>query len=114
MKRILVLLTAIAFAASFSTTTVAVEKKEKKAEDKKQQTTNTKNQKKSPPSSDIKKKYDDFVDHNKNCIDDRCENLKPKSAPTMAPVAKKTEKKPTVPPAKVETKKGDSSGKKPK
>jgi hypothetical protein len=114
MKRFLILLAALALAMSLAAIAGAVEKKEKAADDKKPPIVESKDQKKPAPSADSKKKYDDFVDNNKNGIDDRSESIRPKPVPAKASAAKQAEKKPIVPPAKVDTKKTDSSAKKPK
>jgi len=116
MKRILTIITAIALALSFSMAAIAVEKKEKKAEVKKQQSAQAKDQKTAPTASESKKKYDSFVDTNKNGIDDRCENLKSKNESSAAKttVSKKADKKPAPPAIKVEPKKEDPKDKKPK
>lgn len=115
MKKIFLIVAAIAIAISFSATASGVEKKEKKADDKKQQTAVTKDQKKALTSSSPLKKYDSFIDNNKNGIDDRSENLKPKKDinPTKTLVTKKSDKKPLVSPPKNELKKEESKEKKP-
>jgi len=59
----------------------AVEKKEKKSKDQKEQPQTPSTDKKPPEAKEPeKKKYDDFVDKNKNGIDDRRENIKEKPA----------------------------------
>lgn len=81
MKRTIIYLVAGLFLLALSSDVNAVEKKDKKKE---QPVVNEKNQKPSRDSSQQKtpavekKKYDDFVDKNKNGIDDRKENLKEK------------------------------------
>ena len=116
MKRIVILVAAFAVVMSMSVTAWAVEKKEKKAEDKKQQTEAAKNKSKTAPVADLKKKYDNFVDNNKNGIDDRSENLKPKNDPNAAKtsVTKKPAVKPPVAPIKVAPKKEEPKDKTPK
>ncbi len=113
MKRILVFLIVTALVMSLSTLAGAVEKKEKKADEKKQPSSQAANQKKAATAEADKKKYDSFVDNNKNGIDDRSENLKPKPTPAKPAAAKKTERKPVVTPAKGDAKKADTTGKKP-
>ena len=79
MKKILTYLICLAFALSLSGPVLAVDKKEKKPKTKTEE-------KKKPESSDKKKpeakkkKYDDFIDKNKNGVDDRRENVKKKPA----------------------------------
>ncbi|MBD3257455.1 hypothetical protein GF377_03400 [candidate division GN15 bacterium] len=82
MKRLLTILltvvTCTAFVLGSAGNVVAVEKKDKpKSEssekDKKPADSKSKKDKKKP-----EKKYDDFIDKNKNGVDDRRENLKKK------------------------------------
>ena len=116
MKRIVIFAGALAVAMSMSTAALAVEKKEKKSESNKPPTAAAKIQSNSTPSADLKKKYDNFVDNNKNGIDDRSENLKPKSDPNAAKTAvtnKPAAKAPVIP-AKVQPKKEEPKDKKPK
>ncbi len=115
MKKTLILLTALTLTMSLATIAGAVEKKEKAAGDKKQPSAESKDQKKPAPLADSIKKYDNFVDNNKNGIDDRSENLKPKkdNSAAKSTVSKKPDKKPAVTPIKVEPKKEEPKGKKP-
>ncbi len=118
MNRILIFFIAMVFAAGLTASAFGVDKKEKKetpsAHNKSDSTAN----KKVGSSSDSQnKKYDDFVDANKNGKDDRYENRKPKSGKS-APSSLTPEKPPAkkiVPsaPKKIE-KKTDSSTAKPK
>jgi len=116
MKKILISFTVLAALLTFSGAALAVEKKEKKAEDKKVQEANTKEVQKAPVSADVKKKYDDFVDANKNGIDDRCENSKCKKDGSLSKktALKKDDKKQLVPAVKTEPKKVESKVKDPK
>lgn len=116
MKRMLISFTVLAALLVFSGAALAVEKKEKKADDKKALTTESKEAKKAPGSADVKKKYDDFVDVNKNGIDDRCENSKCKKdgKNSKKSALKKEDQKNLIPPAKVEPKKEETKKKDPK
>ncbi|MCP4684301.1 MAG: hypothetical protein GY867_02535 [bacterium] len=90
MKRILTFIFCAAFLVSGGGSAWAVEKKskekpkteteEKKEPAKKEAPKKPAAKKPSPPKKkpETKKKYDDFVDKNKNGIDDRRENLKKK------------------------------------
>jgi hypothetical protein len=93
MKRFITYIVCSAFLISLSGNVAAVEKKEKK-QVKKQVV-----QKKKAPAKKStrivprgKRKYDTFVDRNKNGIDDRKENLKQKPA-AKAPKKKAKKKK---------------------
>ena len=93
MKRLIVYIICSAFLVSFAGNAAAVQKKDKK--DVKKQVVQKKPAKKPPviPKSRATlkgKKYDSFVDRNKNGIDDRREQLKKKPA---AKAKKQEEKK---------------------
>jgi len=95
MKRLIIYLVCSAFLISLGGNVMAVEKKDKKPIKKEVVLKkNKKSTKKIPLSTTkskkrvLKKKYDTFIDKNKNGIDDRKENLKQKPA---AKVSKKKE-----------------------
>ncbi len=96
MKRLIIYLVCSAFLISLGGNVMAVEKKDKKPVKKEVVLKNKKSTKKIPLSTTKskkqvpKKKYDSFIDKNKNGIDDRKENLKQKPA---AKVSKKEEEK---------------------
>ncbi len=118
MKRILIFFTTAGFLFSLATSTFGVDKKEKKETPKTEKRSDSTVEKKESSTVDSsKKKYDDFIDLNKNGKDDRCENRKSKSA--KAAPAKLTQEKPTVKKTvSAVTNKGDkkvdSTAKKPK
>jgi hypothetical protein len=102
LKRILTYLIALVFSLSLAAPSMAVEKKEKKKakkttiqkkSDSKKKVV-AKSQKKSSKKlkSGSKKKYDSFVDRNKNGIDDRAEKKKLKKKPAKKPASKKKKK----------------------
>jgi len=86
MKRILTYLVCTLFLLASGGSAFAVEKKSKdtkpapKTEEKKKPEKKPETEKPEKPTKkpEPKKKYDDFVDKNKNGIDDRRENLKKK------------------------------------
>ena len=92
MKRVFTLLICTLFLLSCGGSSWAVEKKSKdekpasKTEQKKPEAKPA-DKKPAPPQAkqEPKKKYDDFVDKNKNGIDDRRENLKKKPSDTKKP-----------------------------
>ena len=102
MRTKLILFIALVLAASMAASAFGVEKKEKKGN----QTVTKKNvsleQKRPAAASELMKKYDDFVDNNKNGIDDRRENLKPKIDNTV----KQTDNRATAPAKKPAPKSG--------
>ena len=116
MKRIIIIFTTIAFVFSFTTNAFGVDKKEKKEAPKNDVKADGANQKKKAPASGSQKKYDDFIDLNKNGKDDRSESRKPKppkANPDNLTQAKSGEKKPALVVPKKDEKKADSSSKKP-
>jgi hypothetical protein len=81
LTRVVTFLVGVAFVLVATAGVSAVEKKEKKSKDQKEQPQAPSTDKKSPEAKEPeKKKYDDFVDKNKNGIDDRKENIKEKPA----------------------------------
>ena len=116
MKRILIILTAAAFVALLTRSAFSVDKKEKKESPKTEAKADSAAQKKEATNSDLRKKYDDFIDLNKNGKDDRYENRKPKSPKTIPAKLtqdKPAKKKPVSIVPKKDEKKADSSAKKP-
>ncbi len=117
MKRILTFCIAAAFAVSLTTSAFGVDKKEKKESPKTEAKADSAGKKKEAAASDSQKKYDDFIDLNKNGKDDRYENRKPKSSkavPAKLTQDKPAEKKPVSTTPKKDEKKADSSSEKPK
>lgn len=118
MNRILIFLIAMLFVTTLVTNAFGVDKKEKKeTPSAHNKSDSTANKKVSSGSDSQNKKYDDFVDANKNGKDDRYENRKPKSGKSIPTrlIPEKSPAKKVVPavPKKVE-KKTDSSAAKPK
>jgi len=116
MKIILIFFTAAAFVVSLTTSAFGVDKKEKKESSKTEVKADSAVPKKEAGASDSQKKYDDFIDLNKNGKDDRYENRKPKSSkaiPAKLTQDKPAEKKPVSATPKKDEKKADSSSKKP-
>ena len=100
MKRIFTYLLTVFLLFAFTGNLAAVEKKEKKTvkktvvkkTDKKNKSTKSSKSTKSKKATGSKKKYDTFVDKNKNGIDDRKEKLKKKTTPKKATKKKATKK----------------------
>ncbi|MGH8016653.1 MAG: hypothetical protein ACREBV_10710 [Candidatus Zixiibacteriota bacterium] len=120
MKQCFVFTLGLLMAFAFSSGVWAVEKKEKKAVDQKVQVADS-TKAKSPDAAAVqkpkKKKYDDFVDLNKNGIDDRCESRKlQKEKAALEKSASSTAKAPseTKKTEKADVKKEEPKEKKPK
>ena len=117
MKRIVIFFTAAAFVLSLTTNVFGVDKKGKKESPKTEKKADSTVQKKEAAASASEKKYDDFIDLNKNGKDDRRENRKskpPKTSPAKLTQDKPAEKKPVPTVPKKDEKKDDASAKKPK